>query len=129
MPDTNMTTIQSFQALCEKIMERTLDKSFPVDKWLKEKGITCDVLFPYKTYDVKLGGVTFEFDDDETGIRGPVDIVRSDRKLAQYYTHFALVFSEFQTNLPFLKAQYVRLKSEELEKLKSEIRDLEGVEI
>lgn len=123
--------IKSLISLAEAFTEISLDKDYPVGKWLQRFRVECHVCFPDENYYVKLGELTLDYLKDrscsgmlnEWRIDGPAYLVQDEEWLNNHLVRYTTIYNSFVNQLPVLKKEYIQERKYAIERL--EYSDLE----
>lgn len=113
--------MEHLKILAEKFAELSINKKFPVEKWLKTYGVGADVLFAYDYFTVDFNDISLKYDKDEWTITGKEAILNDSSAIERFGDHYQQVYEKFLTDLPGLKSDYVRKLQEQFIELQEEL--------
>lgn len=116
--------MKHLKKLAELFAELSINKKFPVEKWIQRYGVNVFVLNAYEWYTVDFGAIFLKYDNEEWTITGKETVLRDIVGIEQLADKYQTIYERFLADLPGLKADHIRKLQEQLIELKEEIKQV-----
>ena len=116
--------MKHLKILSELFAELSINKKFPIEKWLQRYGVNVFVLDYYEWYTVDFGTISLKYDNEEWTISGKETTLNDLIGIEQLGDHYQTVYETFLKDLPGLKASYVRNLQQQVIELQEELKQV-----
>ena len=110
--------------LAEKFAELSINKKFPIEKWMQRYGVNVLVLDAYEWYTVDFGAIFLKFDNDEWTVTGKEIFLNNLSAIEKLGDNYQTVYERFLNDLPELKAKYIMDLQQQVIELQEEFNQV-----